>query len=36
MAINKYEDMNEMEIDIMKEIGTIGNGNAATDRKSVV
>lgn len=30
MLINRYEEMNEMEIDIIKEIGSIGNGNAAT------
>lgn len=30
MLINKYEEMNEIEIDIIKEIGSIGNGNAAT------
>ncbi len=28
--LNKYEEMNDMEIDIIKEIGSIGNGNAAT------
>lgn len=30
MSINRYEEMNETEIDIIKEIGSIGNGNAAT------
>ena len=30
MAINTYEEMNELEIDTLKEIGSIGNGNAAT------
>lgn len=30
MLINRYEEMNDMEIDIIKEIGSIGNGNAAT------
>ena len=30
MSIQKYEEMNEMELDIIKEIGSIGNGNAAT------
>lgn len=30
MAITKYEDMNAKELDIIKEIGSIGNGNAAT------
>ena len=30
MAISKYEEMNEMEKDIFKELGSIGGGNAAT------
>lgn len=30
MTISKYEEMNEMEIDVIKELGSIGNGNAAT------
>lgn len=30
MAIKKFEEMNEMELDILKEIGSIGGGNAAT------
>ena len=30
MAINTYEEMNELEIDTLKEIGSIGTGNAAT------
>lgn len=30
MTIKKYEDMNAQELDIIKEIGSIGNGNAAT------
>ncbi len=30
MAINTYEEMNELEIDTLKELGSIGNGNAAT------
>ena len=33
MAIKTYEEMNELGLDILKEIGTIGGGNAA-DRKS--
>lgn len=30
MTINKYEDMNAMELDIIREIGSIGTGSAAT------
>lgn len=30
MQIKKYEDMNLIEIDIIREIGSIGTGNAAT------
>lgn len=30
MGIQKYEDMNSTELDIIKEIGSIGSGNAAT------
>ena len=36
MTINKYEEMNEMELDIIKEIGSIGNGNAATALSSLL
>ncbi len=36
MAINKYEEMNEMELDILKEIGSIGGGNAATALSSML
>lgn len=36
MAIRKYEEMNEMEIDIFKEIGSIGGGNAATALSSML
>lgn len=36
MSINKYEEMNEMELDIIKEIGSIGNGNAATALSSLL
>ncbi len=28
MGIKTYEEMNELEIDILKEIGSIGGGNA--------
>ena len=30
MKINRYEDMNLQELDVMKEIGSIGTGHAAT------
>lgn len=30
MSIKNYEDINETELDLFKEIGSIGNGNAAT------
>lgn len=30
MAIQKYEDMGSVELDVIKEIGSIGSGNAAT------
>ncbi len=36
MAIQKYEDMNSIELDIMKEIGSIGSGNAATALSSIL
>ncbi len=36
MAINKYEEMNEMERDIFKELGSIGGGNAATALSSML
>lgn len=36
MAINRYEEMNEMEMDILKEIGSIGGGNAATALSSLL
>lgn len=36
MAINKYEEMNEMEKDIFKELGSIGGGNAATALSSML
>lgn len=36
MAIQKYEDMNAMELDIIKEVGSIGNGNAATALSSML
>lgn len=36
MAIQKYEDMSSMELDIIKEIGSIGSGNAATALSSML
>lgn len=30
MAINRYEDLSANELDVFREIGSIGNGNAAT------
>lgn len=36
MGIQKYEDMNSMELDIIKEIGSIGSGNAATALSSML
>lgn len=36
MAISRYDDISDMEIDIIKEIGSIGNGNAATALSSML
>lgn len=36
MAINKYEEMNEIGLDMLKEIGSIGGGNAATALSSML
>ena len=36
MAIKNYDQLSSLELDTLKEIGSIGTGNAATDRKSVV
>ncbi|MCI2047897.1 MAG: chemotaxis protein CheC [Faecalibacterium sp.] len=30
MALKKYDDLNDMQIDALREIGNIGSGNAAT------
>lgn len=30
MSIRKYEDLNSIQLDVLKEIGNIGSGNAAT------
>lgn len=36
MEIEKYEDINAIKLDIIKEIGSIGNGNAATALSSML
>lgn len=36
MKITKYDDMNLLEMDVIKEIGSIGTGNAATALSSVL
>lgn len=36
MAIEKFEDMNSMELDVFREIGSIGIGNAATALSQVL
>ena len=36
MGIANYEDMNTMELDVIKEIGSIGTGNAATALSQVL
>ena len=36
MAIGKYEDLNAMQIDVLREVGNIGSGNATTALSSMV
>lgn len=36
MSLQKYEDMNSMDIDVLREIGSIGTGNAATALSQVL
>ena len=36
MTIKKYEDLNNLELDVLREIGSIGTGNAATALSSVL
>ncbi len=36
MGIEKYEDMSALELDVIKEIGSIGTGNAATALSQVL
>ena len=30
MALKSYDDLNEEQIDVLRELGNIGSGNAAT------
>lgn len=34
--VNRYEDMNNLQLDVVKEIGSIGAGNAATSLSQVI
>ena len=36
MSIGKYEDLNEMQIDVLREVGNIGSGNATTALSAMV
>ena len=36
MAIKNYSDLNSLELDTLKEIGSIGTGNAATALSSLI
>ena len=36
MALNDYSELNEMQLDALKEIGNIGSGNAATALSSML
>lgn len=36
MALNDYDDLNEMQLDALREIGNIGSGNAATALSSML
>ena len=36
IAISRYEEMNDMKLDIFKEMGSIGGGNAATALSSML
>ena len=36
MSIGKYEDLNAMQIDVLREVGNIGSGNATTALSSMV
>ena len=30
MSLHSYEDLNDLHLDVLREIGNIGSGNAAT------
>lgn len=36
MSIGKYEDLSDMQIDVLREVGNIGSGNATTALSSMV
>lgn len=36
MSIGKYEDLNAMQIDVLREVGNIGSGNATTALSAMV
>lgn len=36
MALNSYSDLNELQMDVLREIGNIGSGNAATSLSSML
>ena len=36
MAIKKYDELNSMQLDVLKELGNIGSGNAATALSSML
>lgn len=36
MPLNDYSDLNDMQIDVLREIGNIGSGNAATSLSSML
>ena len=36
MALNNYNELNEMQLDALREIGNIGSGNAATALSSML
>ena len=36
MSIKRYDDLDHMQIDVLREIGSIGSGNAATSLASVI
>ncbi len=36
MALERYEDLNDMQLDVLREIGNIGSGNAASALSSML